>query len=137
VAEAKRTAEEAPSSVVDDVTGVLYSESITKRVQYIKYDLKNLKSQEVSEVVSSVDPSFLRELRDDIGAAMSAPDDAKATVDEIKEGSEDAQDAASEAQRDAIDSVQSSNADHVLSVSAFSSETVKTAVGCMKYEYEM
>jgi hypothetical protein len=109
---------------------------ITKYLQCIKYELKNLKSREVSEVVSSVNPSVLRELRDDIGAVMSVTDDAKATADEVEEGSADAQDAASEAQGDAIDSVQSSNTDRVSGLSAISSETVKTAVECMKYECE-
>jgi hypothetical protein len=102
VAEAKRTAEEAPSSVVDDVTGVLYSESITKYIRCINYELKNLKSREVSEFVWSMNPSVLRELRDDLGAAMSAADEAKAAADEVKEGSADAHDAPLEAQDDVI-----------------------------------
>jgi hypothetical protein len=67
---------------------------------------------------------------------MSAVDETKATTDEVKEGSADAQNTASEAQGDAIDSVQSSTADSISGLSAVSSETVKTAVGCLKYECE-
>jgi hypothetical protein len=109
---------------------------ITKDLRCIKYELKKLKSQEVSDVVSSVDPSILKELRDNLGVAMSAADDANVTADEAKEGSADAHNAASEAQRDVIGSVQSSNTDHASRLSAISSETVKTAVRCMKYECE-
>jgi hypothetical protein len=109
---------------------------ITKHLRCIKYKFKNLKSREVSEVVSSVDRSVLRELLDDIGAAMSAADGAKVTADEVKEGLADAQDAASEPQADAIDSVQSLNAARISGLNAISSGTVKTTVGCMKYECE-
>jgi hypothetical protein len=58
VAEAKRTAEEAPLTVADDVTGVLYSKLITKRLRYIKYELNKLKSREVFEVISRVYPAL-------------------------------------------------------------------------------
>jgi hypothetical protein len=111
-------------------------ELIAKNLQCIKYELKKLKSGEVSEVVSSVDPPVLEEFRGKIGVVIPAADDAKAMVDEVTGGSADAQDAASEARRDAIDSVQSSNADHVSALSVISIETVQTALECIKYEYE-
>jgi hypothetical protein len=98
--------------------------------------LKNFRSREVSEVVLSVNPSVLRELRENIRAAVSPGDDAQATADEVREGSADAQDSASETQGDAIDSVQSSNADRVSGFSAISSGTGKTSVGWMKSESE-
>jgi hypothetical protein len=59
-----------------------------------KYELKKRESREVSEVVSSFDPSILQELRDEIAAP-------KATADEAKKDSADAKDAASDAQWDA------------------------------------
>jgi hypothetical protein len=88
------------STVLDGVMGVLDSELIMQYLQCIKYELKKLKSQEVCEVVLSVDPSVLKELRDEIAAAKSAADDAKATVDRAKNESTDAKDGASDAQRD-------------------------------------
>jgi hypothetical protein len=88
-----------------------------KHLRCIKYELKNLKSPDVSKGVSNMDPSVLRELRDYIGAAISAADETKATMDEVKEASADAEDVASEAQGDAIDSVQSSKADRVSGLS--------------------
>jgi hypothetical protein len=68
------TASDANSAVAEDVPGVVDSDSIKKTLQCIKYELKKLKSTEVSEIVSSVDPSVLQELRDDIAAESRAVD---------------------------------------------------------------
>jgi hypothetical protein len=102
--------------------------------------MQKLKSGEVSEVVSRVDPSILQELRDEIAVA-------KSTADEAKKDSADAKDAASDAERDAIsgqdaasdaknvvDSVKSSILDNVSGSSAIDSEAVKRDVRCIKYE---
>jgi hypothetical protein len=53
----------------------------------MKYEKKKSKSREVSEVVSSVDPSILCELRDEIADVKGAAEDATAAADEGKKGS--------------------------------------------------
>jgi hypothetical protein len=100
VDEAKKTVEKVKSTVLDGAPGVLDSELIMKDLQCVKYDMKKLKSREVCTVISSVDPSVLKELGDEIAAVNSAADDAKATVDGAQKKSADATDAASDAQRD-------------------------------------
>jgi hypothetical protein len=71
-----------------------------KNVRCMKYEKKKPKSREASGVASSVDPSFLRELRDKMADAKGAAEDAKATVDEGKKKPADAKNAASDAERD-------------------------------------
>jgi hypothetical protein len=58
---AMAAASDAKSAIVEDVSGVVDSEPMTKDVQCIKYEMKKLKSREVSEVVSSGDPTILQE----------------------------------------------------------------------------
>jgi hypothetical protein len=53
----------------------------------MKYEKKKPKSPEVSEVVSSFDPSILCERRDEIADVKGAAEDAKATADEGKKES--------------------------------------------------
>jgi hypothetical protein len=65
---AQMTASDAKSAVPEDVPGVVDSESMKKDLRCIKYELKKLKSREISEVVSRVDPFVLQELRDEIAA---------------------------------------------------------------------
>jgi hypothetical protein len=48
--DAKKTAEDAKLRIPDGVTGVLDSDSIRRVLGCIKYELKKLKSREVSEV---------------------------------------------------------------------------------------
>jgi hypothetical protein len=86
------TALDTKSAVSEDVPGVVDSESIKKDLRCIRYELKKLESREVSEAVSSFDPSILQEIRDEIAAP-------KATADEAKKDSADAKDAASDAER--------------------------------------
>jgi hypothetical protein len=68
---------------------LLIPEAMIKDVRCIKYEKKKQKSREVSEVVSSVDPTSLQELRDEIAAAKSTADEAEATANEAKKESAD------------------------------------------------
>jgi hypothetical protein len=99
---------------------------IERELRRMRSEMETLKSEEVSDDVSSVDSSVLQELRDEIAVAKSTADKAKATAGEAKKDSADAKDAASHAQRDAtsaqdavsnaknaVDSVKSSIADSV------------------------
>jgi hypothetical protein len=56
---------------------MVFADIAKRNVRCIKCEMKKLKSQEVSEVGSSVDASVLQELRDEITVAKSATDEAK------------------------------------------------------------
>jgi hypothetical protein len=79
---------------------------MTKDVQCMKYEKEQQKSREVSEIVSSFDPSILQELRAEIVAArrhreaMKDSADAKEAASDSQRDATSAQDAVSDAKND-------------------------------------